>query len=233
MTTYTSQSHVAVGDPITAAGENTLRDNVKAVWENGATGKLLYYPTASTIGGLALPSTYPGILQETTAGVLSWMESSAPFQVLRSNASQVPQWSSQGHMTRAERGSDLTPFTRSNLISWDASTTLDDDSLHNPASNPSRVTVAADGWYTAVLFLKMTIGGADWAMDAQLRLNGTPFGGNAGWGGNGGGATRYFGCSGIVLATTGQYIEAFLDWNGTGTTCTIYTNSYLFVQRLR
>lgn len=194
----------------------------------------MYYPTSSTIGGLALPTTRTGILQETTAGVLSWLEPSAKYQVLRCNDSYTPQWSNQGHMTQAVRNSDLTPFTRGNLITWDLSTVLDDDSQHDPSTNPSRITLASDGVYRAILFLKMTIGSGDWAMDCQVRLNGTPFGGNSGWGGNGGGATRYFGCVGEgITCTAGQYIEAFLDWNGTGTTCTIYTNSYLFVQRLR
>lgn len=231
MTAYTAQSHVAVGDPITASGENTLRDNVKAVFENGSSGKLLYFPTATTIGGVALPASYAGLLRQTTAGVLSWLEPSAEHQIMRAGASRTVEWASLLHTTIAKRSSDLS-FTRANVITWNLSDT-DDDSQHSTSSNTSRVTLAATGIYLAVLYLKMSISNGDWAMDAQVRLNGTPFGGNAGWGGNGGGATRYFGCTGIVEGSAAQYIEAYLDWNGTGTTTTIYTGSSLTVVRLR
>jgi hypothetical protein len=229
---YVKQSHVNVGDPITASGENTGRDNMDEVFKNAVSGGVGYFPTTTTFAGLAKPSTYPGVLNQTVAGVLLWLEPSAPYQAFRSSSGSVPQWSNQGHMTRAVRNSDYT-FTRSNLINWDLSTALDDDNQHDPSSNPSRITIAETGIYLVILHLKMSIGNSDWAMDCQVRVNGTPVGGNSGWGGNGGGATRYFGCIGEANVTAGQYIEGFLDWNGTGTTCTIYTASNLFVLRLR
>jgi hypothetical protein len=231
MTTYTALSHVAVGDPITAAAENTLRDNVKAVWENGASGKMLYYPTSTTIGGVDLPVSYAGLLRQTTAGVLSWQEPFSEYQIMRADGTRTVGWSNLLHITVARRSTDLT-HTRNNVITWNSSDT-DDDSQHSTSVNTSRVTLATTGIFFAVLYLKMSIGNGDWAMDAQLRLNGTQFGGNAGWGGNGGGATRYFGCSGIVEGLSTNYIEAFLDWNGTGTTSTIYIGSHLTVLRLR
>jgi hypothetical protein len=230
---YSDVPTVATGDWIDAAFINQYwGDNFRALWKYTAAGDITYALDADTLAKVAKPSTYPGLFKMTAAGAPSWLVASAAYQVMRSNGSLEPEWASQGHMTRAVRNTDYS-FTRGNYITWDLSTTLDDDNQHDPGSNPTRITIAETGIYLAVLELKMSIGSGDWAMDCQVRINGTAIAGNSGWGGNGGGATRYFGCTGEVNVTAGQYIEGFLDWNGTGTTCTIYASSKLFVLRLR
>lgn len=52
--TYTAISHVAFGDNWSATSHNLLLDNAASAFENAAQYEVLYWPTATTIDGVAL-----------------------------------------------------------------------------------------------------------------------------------------------------------------------------------
>jgi hypothetical protein len=81
---YVEQSHVNIGDPITASGENTSRDNVHAFWRNAVAGGIPYWSAANTIAALAKPSVW-GLLRNYASGIPSYFTPGGANYVLRSN----------------------------------------------------------------------------------------------------------------------------------------------------
>ena len=196
-----------------------------------AAGDIVYPNGATSVARLAAPAA-AGVLGHNASAPMH-VTPTAPNQVLVANGSSTPTFANIGHITQVGRSSGLS-YSRSpsTAIAWN-SETIDDDELHSNTTNPSRITIAADGWYRVTAFLSFIVANSDWALFCYLNKNGTEFGGAAGWGGSGGGQTRIHGATGVVYATAGQYIEVCLDWNGTGGTTTIDTLSKLTVERLR
>ncbi len=208
----------------------TLLQNA-AIVASQAAGDIVYPNGATSVARLAAPAA-AGVLGHNASAPVH-VTPTAPNQVLVANSTSTPTFANIGHITQVGRSSGLS-YARSpsTAIAWN-SETIDDDELHSNTTNPSRITIAADGWYRVTAFLSFSVANGDWALFLYLNKNGTEFGGAAGWGGSGGGATRIHGATGVVYATAGQYIEVCLDWNGTGGTTTIDTLSKLTVERLR
>jgi hypothetical protein len=155
MTDFTTPRTWNIGELITKAMLDVhVRDNINAVWVGTNAGDLDYYTASVRKARLAIGSNY---------------------KVLRSTGT-APSWDDVIQKCVLYKSANQTFNSGSAAdIVWEAEK---DDTYgwHNPASNPERVTVLENGWYTPfvkIYFNKNSGGTGNFHLNISVKLNGS------------------------------------------------------------
>jgi hypothetical protein len=169
----TTVPSVVTGQTYSAANYNTqVRDNINGIWVLTTAGDMLYATGAAAanrlalvtngvmIGGasapawLAAPATI-GILKGLTGNLPSWLTGGNAYDVLRktSGNTDVEFGVPYSHHCVVREASNFSHT--SGIITWDTDV-LDPQGLHDPGSNPSRITIAATGIYVIGFVVNFT-----------------------------------------------------------------------------
>jgi hypothetical protein len=108
-------------------------------------------------------------------------------------------------MVRAVRSTDQSiPGTTTTTILWNGTDTFDTDTMHDPSSNPSRITINTAGIYLITVGLNFTGGTTGASTQLFVRADGTTVFGRQIYDT----ASTAISLAVIYKLTAGQYIEA-------------------------
>lgn len=215
--TYSAVPTVANGDSWSAAQHNTyLRDNEAALWPYTTAGDMAYATASNALGRLGIGGA--GAILRSTGSAPSWLALGSAYQMLQSAGGGTVQWGGL-KICSVRHNTTQTVATGSPTALAFNSDVSDVYNWHDGATNNSRITVDANGYYQASAFVEYAgAGGSGTYFDTvEIRLNGVVLMDDRRYQEIDAFAKKFIITTPIFNLTASQYVEVYLEQNSGGT----------------